>query len=111
MAFGGVQIGVAKQALAATAAGIMNGVGDTPSCSAAAQAIGATRMAVAELLINVDSDEVTIYTPAIAAMGPKSRRFSTSVVAIHAEIPVFDKAVDMGIIAAISTILSQPIFL
>ena len=59
MALGGVQIGVAKQALAATAAVIMKGVGDTPRPSAAAHAMGATRMAVAELLIKVLSAEVT----------------------------------------------------
>ena len=60
MAFGGVQIGVEKQALAATAAAIMKGVGDTPNCVAAAQAIGATKIAVAELLIKVLSTEVTM---------------------------------------------------
>ncbi len=70
MALGGVHIGVAKQALAATAAVIMNGVGDTPSCSAAAQAMGATNMAVAELLIKVLNTDVTTYTPAMAAIGP-----------------------------------------
>ena len=44
-------------------------------------------------------------------MGPYARNISTSEVAIHAEIPVFDNAVDMGIMAAISTMLSHPIIL
>ena len=60
MALGGVHIGVAKQALAATAAAIMKGVGETPNCVAAAQAMGATNMAVAELLMKVLNTEVTI---------------------------------------------------
>ena len=59
MALGGVQIGVAKTALAATAAVIIKAWGSTPSFAAASQAIGATRIAVAELLKKVESSEVT----------------------------------------------------
>ena len=52
-------MGRAKTAEAAMAAAIMKGVGDTPNCVAALQAMGATRMAVAELEMKVESREVT----------------------------------------------------
>ena len=45
--------------------------------------------------------------PAKRAVGPIAPRLSTKVCETSAEAPVFSSAVDIGIIAAISTILSQ----
>ena len=45
--------------------------------------------------------------PAKRAVGPIEPKLSTNVCETSAEAPVFSSAVDIGIIAAISTILSQ----
>ena len=45
--------------------------------------------------------------PAKRAVGPKAPKLSTRVCDTKAETPVFSRAVDMGIMAAMSTMLSQ----
>ena len=70
-------------------------------------AIGAISTAVAVLLINIVSRDVAIYNPASMAVGPAEPRLSANVCETADDTPVFWSAVDKGIIAAMSTMLSQ----
>ena len=70
-------------------------------------AMGAISTAVAVLLINMVSSDVAKYMPASNKVGPIEPSDSTKDLEMMAETPVFSSAIDMGIMAAISTILSQ----
>ena len=59
------------------------------------------------LLINIVSNEVVKYTPQSNAPGPTEPRADTSEWETIAETPVFSKATDIGIMAAMRIILSQ----
>lgn len=106
-AFGGVENGDAKHMLAANVTAIRNGNGLTPTAVALLMAIGATSTAVAVLLMNMVRTAVVRYMPPIRAMGPASPSHATSVWLTSSVAPVFSRAKDMGIMAAISTTLSQ----
>ena len=69
-ALGGVEKGDAKHMLAAILTANKKGVGDIPICVALWIAIGARRMAVAVLLMNIVISEVVKYIPAMRAIGP-----------------------------------------
>ena len=61
--------------------------------------------------MNIVMKEVVKYIPAISSMGLYPPSVETSEPEIHSETPVFCSATDIGIIAAMSTMLSQLIVL
>ena len=70
-------------------------------------AMGAIRTAVAVLLINMVINEVVKYIPANRAVGPNPPRPLTKLLEMYSLTPVFSRASDIGIMAAMSTMLSQ----
>ncbi len=78
---------------------------------ALSRAIGAISTAVAVLLIKSVIKDVVKYTPAKSIRGPKLPNVATSDPDIISDTPVFSRANDIGIMAAIKTILSQLIVL
>lgn len=106
-AFGGVEKGEAKHMLAPRVTAKSMGNGLTPNSNDADMAIGAMSTAVAVLLINMVRSEVVKYNPQSNATGPTCPSEETRVWLTSADTPVFSKAVAMGIMAAISTTLSQ----
>ena len=107
IALGGVENGLAKHILTATATPIRKGYGLTFIDKAACKAIGANRIAAAVLLINIVSTEEANIIPARTAYGPYEPTKSTMPSVTSAEVPVFSIAVAKGIIPAKSTTLSQ----
>ena len=106
-AFGGVENGDAKQRLAPNVTAKSMGTGLTPMLMAHFMAIGAMSTAVAVLLMNIVSNEVAKYIAASITVGWKPPNELSNEDDTHPEIPVFSKAVDIGIIAAMSMMLSQ----
>lgn len=110
-ALGGVENGEAKHIEAATVTANRNGSGLTPIPMAHWRAIGAIRTAVTVLLMKMVITEVAKYTAAKATYGPLDPKVLTMKSAIIPEAPVFSRAVDIGSMAAKSTIVCQLIVL
>ena len=106
-ALGGVEKGDAKHMLAPSVTANRNGVGFTPTCMALCNAMGAKSTAVAVLLMNMVMSDVAKYIPASNMCGPNPPRLLTKVLEMNSDAPVFSSAIDMGIMAAMSTIDSQ----
>lgn len=110
-AFGGVEKGDAKHIEAATVTAKRNGIGLTPTPKAHCRAIGAISTAVTVLLINIVIIDVAKYTAANATYVPLEPKVLTIKSAIAVDTPVFSNAVDIGSIAAKSTMVCQLIVL
>ena len=110
-AFGGVENGEAKHIDAATETAKRKGIGLTPTPIAHCMAIGAISTAVTVLLINIVIIEVAKYTAANATYVPLEPNVLTIKSAIAVDTPVFSSAVDIGSIAAKSTMVCQLIVL
>ena len=106
-ALGGVENGEAKHIEAPTVTAKRNGTGLTPMPMAHWRAIGAISTAVTVLLMKIVITDVAKYTAARATYGPLDPKAFTMKSAIMAEVPVFYSAVDIGSMAAKSTIVCQ----
>ena len=110
-ALGGVEKGEAKHIEAATVTAKRNGMGLTPMPTAHCKAMGAISTAVTVLLMNIVINDVAKYTAPSATYGLLVPKVLTMNSAIMADTPVFSRAVDIGNMAANSTIVCQLIVL
>ena len=90
-----------------TATAKRRGMGLMPAEMAEDNAMGDISTAVAVLDINMVSRDVVKYMAASSATGPNVPMLPTNASDIRVEAPVFSNAVDIGIMAAMSTMLSQ----
>ena len=103
--------GDAKQRLAPSVTAKSIGIGLTSMLMAHFMAMGAISTAVAVLLMNMVSSDVAKYIAASITVGWKPPSDLSNDADTHVEMPVFSKAMDIGIMAAMSIILSQFIVL
>ena len=106
-ALGGVEKGDAKHIEAATVTAKRKGIGLTPIPIAHCSAMGAMSTAVTVLLMNMVMIEVAKYTAANATWGLLPPKVLTINSAMALDTPVFSNAVDIGSMAAKSTIVCQ----
>ena len=110
-ALGGVEKGEAKHMLAATDTANRKAMGLTPMPTAHCRAMGAMSTAVTVLLIKMVIIDVAKYTAARATWGLLPPKVLTINSAMALDTPVFSNAVDMGNMAAKSTMVCQLIVL
>lgn len=106
-ALGGVEKGEAKHIEAATVTANRKGMGLTPMPIAHCRAMGAISTAVTVLLMKMVMIDVAKYTAAKATCGLLAPKVLTMKSAIIDDTPVFSNAVDMGSMAAKSTMVCQ----
>ena len=106
-ALGGVEKGDAKHIDAATVTANRKGMGLTPIPTAHCRAMGAISTAVTVLLMKMVMIEVAKYTAANATWGLLPPKVLTINSAIALDTPVFSNAVDIGSMAAKSTMVCQ----
>ena len=106
-ALGGVEKGEAKHIDAATVTANKKGTGLTPIPMAHCRAMGAMSTAVTVLLIKMVMIEVAKYIAANATWGLLPPKVLTINSAMALDTPVFSNAVDIGNMAAKSTIVCQ----
>ena len=110
-ALGGVEKGEAKHIEAATVTAKRKGIGLIPMPIAHCSAMGAISTAVTVLLMKMVMIDVAKYTAASAMCGLLPPKVLTIKSAIIDDTPVFSSAVDIGSIAAKSTMVCQLIVL